>query len=113
MKNFLKILPIIICFLLMAAHLSRANLNILMAASLILPLILLWKSRVSARIVQIVLILFGLEWIRALIYYARVRIENGEDWLRLAIILIVVAIINFVTIFVYRSRYMIDRYNLR
>ena len=113
MKNSLKIFPIIICFLLMAAHLSRANLNILMVVCLVLPFILLWKSKVSARVVQIALMIFGLEWIRALIYYAHVRMENGEDWFRLGIILIVVAVFNFVTIFVYRSSYMIDRYNLR
>ena len=113
MKVFLKFLPIIICFILMAAHLSRANMIILMVICLLFPFILFWKSKISARVIQIVLVLFGLEWIRTLIYYARIRIENGEDWLRLALILGTVTILNFVTILIYRSTYMIERYDLR
>ena len=97
----------------MAAHLSRANMIVLMVICLLFPFILFWKSKISASIIQIVLVLFGLEWIRTLIYYARIRIENGEDWLRLALILGTVAILNFVTILIYRSTYMIERYDLR
>ena len=96
----------------MAAHLSRANMIVLMVISLLFPFILFWKSKISARAIQIVLVLFGLEWIRTLIYYARIRIENGEDWLRLALILGAVAIFNFTIILIYRSRYMIERYDL-
>ena len=112
MKAFFKFLPIVICFLLMAAHWSRADMNILAVITLILSLILFWKSHISGRIVQVVLFLFGLEWIRALISYTRQRIEDGEDWVRLAIILGVVALFNFASILVFRSRYMRERYNL-
>lgn len=112
-KTFGRILPIIICSLLMAAHLGRLNMFILQIVSLLIPFLLIWKSKISARVVQIFLVLFGLEWIRTLIYYARIRIENGEDWFRLALILGVVAILNFATILLFRSKYMKERYNLK
>ncbi len=97
----------------MAAHLGRANMFVLQYISLIIPFILFWKNKISARVVQLFLIIYGFEWIRTIIYYARIRIENGESWLRLAIILGVVAILNFVTILVFRSKSMKERYDER
>ena len=113
MKIFWKILAIIICSLLMAAHLSRADMFILLIISLLIPFLLIWKNKISARVVQLFLVLYGLEWIRTIIYYARIRTENGEDWLRLAVILGVVAILNFATILVFRSKSMKERYDLK
>jgi hypothetical protein len=110
MKIFWNILPIIICSLLMAAHLGRANMFILQIISLLIPFLLIWKSKISARTIQLFLVLYGLEWIRTLIYYAQIRIENGEGWLRLALILGVLAILNFATILVFRSKCMKERY---
>jgi len=97
----------------MAAHFSRADMIVLMVISLLFPLILFWKNKLSARIIQIGLVLLGLEWIRTLIFYARIRIENGEDWFRLASILGTVAILNFMTILIFRSKYMKERFNLK
>ena len=96
----------------MAAHLSRADMFILLIISLLIPFLLIWKSKISARAIQLFLVLYGLEWIRTLIYYARIRVENGEDLLRLALILGVVAISNFATILVFRSKFMKERYYL-
>ena len=113
MKNLIKILPIIFCSLIMAAHLGRANMFILQYISLLIPFILFWKNKIAARAIQLFLILYGFEWIRMIFYYARIRTANGEDWLRLAIILGVVAILNFATIFVFHSKSMKERYGLK
>ena len=112
MKNFMKILPIILCSLIMAAHLGRANMFILQIIVLFIPFILIWKNKLSARVVQIFLILCGFEWIRTIFYYARIRTNNGEDWIRLAIILGVVAFLNFATTLVFRTKSMKERYGL-
>ncbi|RLC52377.1 MAG: hypothetical protein DRI23_02975 [Candidatus Cloacimonadota bacterium] len=112
MKNSMKILPIILCSLLMAAHLGRANMFVLQYVSLAIPFFLFWKNKISARIIQVLLIIFGFEWIRTTIYYVRVRIENGENWIRLAIILGLVAIINFASILVFRTKFMKERFGL-
>ncbi len=112
MKNFVKILPVILCSLLMAAHLGRANMFVLQIISLLIPLILIWKNKFSARTVQLFLIIYGFEWIRTINYYAQIRIAKGEDWSRLAIILGIVALLNFAAILVFRSKSMKERYKL-
>ncbi|MCD4795772.1 MAG: hypothetical protein K8R49_01190, partial [Candidatus Cloacimonetes bacterium] len=95
MKIFLKILPVILCFLLLAAHFGRANLLILQIVSILIPFFLFWKTKIAAIIIQACLMMAGIEWIRTTVYYTRIRIENGEPWLRLAIILGSVAVLNF------------------
>lgn len=112
MKRFLIVLPIILCSLLMAVHFGRANMFILQLLCTLIPFLLFWRSKFSARILQLLLILFGLEWIRALIYYIRIRISHGEDWYLLAIILGTVIAINFATLLVFRTKFMKKRYKL-
>ena len=112
MKNFWKILPIVLCSLLMAAHFGRANIFVLQIISLLIPFILIWKNKISARVVQVLLIVYGFEWIRTIFYYARIRTADGESWIRLAIILGIVALLNFATILVFRSKSMKERYKL-
>lgn len=104
MKNFLRILPFLLCSLLMAAHLFRANLLILMIISLLIPFVLIIKSKISLRIVQITLVIYSLEWIRTMISYVAERMENGDNWLRLAIILSVVALANLLSILPLKNR---------
>ena len=112
MKFFLKILPIILCSFIMAAHLGRANMFVLQIVILLIPLILIFKNKISARVMQLFLIIYGIEWIRTIFYYAEIRIEKGEDWSRLAIILGVVALLNFATVLVFRTKSMKVRYRL-
>lgn len=104
MKNFLRILPFLLCSLLMAAHLFRANLLILMIISLLITFVLIIKSKISLRIVQITLVIYSLEWIRTMISYVAERMENGDNWLRLAIILSVVALANLLSILPLKNR---------
>ncbi|MBT3168228.1 MAG: hypothetical protein HN952_07220 [Candidatus Cloacimonetes bacterium] len=87
MRKFWKIFAVTLSFLLLAAHFGRANLFVLQYLSLALPFLLFWKSEVSNTILHIALILGGLEWIRTIIYYTKIRIVNGDDWIRLVIIL--------------------------
>ena len=110
MKLFIRTIPFIFCTLVMAAHLFRANLIIMMFISILIPLILIWKNRISIITVQIALIIYGLEWIRSMLNLISIRIETGENWHRLAIILGVVALLNFASIIIFRSRYIKEMY---
>ena len=112
MKNVMKILLIILCSLLMAAHFRRANIFVLQYISLLIPFILIWKNKLSARVMHLFLIIYGFEWIRTIFHYARIREANGEGWLRLAIILGVVALLNFATVLVFHTKSMKERYKL-
>jgi len=109
----MKILPIILCSFIMAAHLGRVNMFVLQYISLLIPFILFWKNKISARAIQLFLILYGFEWIRTITYYAKIRTEKGEDWFRLAVILGVVALLNFATPLVFRTKSMKERYDLK
>ncbi len=112
MKKLLLVLPVILCSILIAAHFGRVNLPILQLVSLLVPLLLIWKSKISARIIELAIVLFGLEWIRSLIYYIRIRTEYDQDWFLLAVILGAVILANFATLLVFRSKYMRSRYKL-
>jgi hypothetical protein len=78
-----------------------------------IPLVLFWKHKLTPRIIQAVLIILGLEWIRTIVFYTKIRMENAEDWLRLVIILAAVTLIHFATVLIFRTSYMKKRYGLR
>ena len=87
-----RLLPVILSFILLAAHFSRAEQTILLIISLLIPTLLLIKKRIIIRIIQAVLLIAGAEWIRTMLNYIEIRKSMGDDWTRLAIILSVVAI---------------------
>jgi hypothetical protein len=80
--------------------------------SLVTPLLLLFRKPWIARSVQILLLLGALEWIRSMFGYINVRKEIGEDWGRLAIILVTVAILTACSALVFRGKSLKKRYHL-
>ncbi len=110
--NFLRLLPVIFSFGLLAAHFSRANMFPLVIVSLALPLLLLIKRAWVARSIQVLLILGAAEWIRSMFGYIEVRRSIGEDWTRLAIILVAVAVLTASAGLVFRGSSLKKRYEL-
>ncbi len=102
----LRLLPVIVSFLLLAAHFSRVDLLSLVTLSLLIPFLLFIKKRWIARIMQIVLLAGAFEWIRIMIYYIGIRKSQGDDWTMLAMILSVVAIFTVASGFVFQSRHL-------
>ena len=97
MSVFWRLVPVILSSILVAAHFSRAGLHVLMLAALALPLLLLVRRPWSVRTVQLALVLAGFEWLRTMWAIASRRIEAGQPWLRMALIL------GFVTAFTWAS----------
>ena len=101
MKLFLKVLvriiPVILSFLLLAAHLQRIYLDFWSYIVILIPFILIYKKQISVRIVQIVLILGSIEWMRIIFIYRAQRIETGDSWHRLAVILGIIALFTLVS----------------
>lgn len=91
MKTLLRALPVVLSALVLAAHFFRSRNLPLVALSLCLPFLLLVGRRWSARAVQAGLVLGALEWVRTLAFFAGQRMEVGRPWVRLAVILGVVA----------------------
>jgi hypothetical protein len=85
----------------------------LMLISLFIPFLLFWKTKISVRIIQISLLLFAFEWIRTMILLINIRIETNENWIRMAIILGFVSILNLLNIFVFHSKDMKKIYQLK
>lgn len=110
--NFLRLLPVLLSFGLLAAHFSRANLFPLVIISLAIPFLLLIRRAWVARTIQLVLLAGAAEWIRAMFTYISVRKETGEDWTRLAIILITVALLTLCSGLVFRGKALGQRYHL-
>ena len=103
MAVVLRLIPVIVSAVLLAAHFSRAGSSALSLAALALPFLLLVREPWAARMVQLALILGGLEWLRAAWGYVRQRMEIGEPWGRLVVILGVVALFTWASALVFRS----------
>ena len=112
MKNILRLLPVILAFGLLAAHFSRANMPPAVIVSLITPILLLIRKPWIARSIQVLLLIGAAEWIRSMLGYIQVRKEIGEDWGRLAIILVTVALLTACSALVFRGKSLKKRYHL-
>ena len=110
--NFVRLLPVFLSALVLAAHFLRAGRFSLTTICLLFPAILLIRHKVSARVVQVVLVLGSLEWVRTLVMLASHRQAVGEAWTRMAIILGVVAVLTAVSALVFRMKALRERYEL-
>jgi len=110
--NIVRLLPVILSFGLLAAHFSRANMFPLVLVSLAIPFLLLIRKAWVARGIQVLLLIGAMEWIRSMLGYIGVRKEIGEDWSRLAIILVAVAVLTVCAGLVFRGKSLKKRYKL-
>ena len=108
--NVLKLLPVVLSFLLLAAHFYRAGLAI--AAGLCVAVLFLLTMRKTwvPILFQVLLILGALEWLRTLYNFAAMRIAFEQPWTRLAIILGAVALFTALSGLVFRSKALRARY---
>jgi len=90
--TLLKLLPVLISTVLLAAHFSRAGLQFLALAIALFPALLLLQRPWVARLTQVVLVLGSIEWIRTTLVLVVARREIGQPWTRLAVILGCVAL---------------------
>ena len=87
-----RLILIIIAWLLLAAHFSRSDHTILMICSLLVPFLLFIKRKWALRIVQLLTAAGAVVWIDTTWQLIRGRIELGEEYGRMAIILLSVAL---------------------
>jgi hypothetical protein len=110
--SFWLLLPVFFSSLLAAAHWLRADLLPLAICCLVMPFLLLFPKQWAARMVQLFLILMSIEWIRTLAAIAKVRAHIGDDWIRMATILAVVALITAASACVFFTKQLKTRYKL-
>lgn len=109
MKIF-QLSPVIISFILLGAHFSRGDNIPLMILSLAFPFLLLIKRKWITRIIQIILILGSIEWIRTIINIVQDRKSAGESWSRMALILAGVVLITALSSLVFFSKTLKTHY---
>ena len=84
---FALLIPTLLSCLVLAAHFFRGGQVYLMLAACTAPLLLVVRRPWMTRILQIMLAVGALEWIRTTLAIRAVRIDEGRDWQRMAIIL--------------------------
>jgi hypothetical protein len=88
-------IPAVLSLIVLAAHFLRAPNMLLAGICLLAPLLLLWRQAWAVRIVQVLLLIGALEWVRTLIQRIGEYERAGRDWRRMVIILGAVALVTF------------------
>lgn len=101
---FLRLLPVVLSLLPLAAHFYRGGLPAVTALCLALPLLLLLRRAWVPRLFQWLLLLGALEWLRSIYVLVSVRIAFEQPWARLALILGAVALFTLLSGLVFRNR---------
>jgi len=106
----LRLLPVILSFVVLAAHFSRHDVALLTWLSLAVPLVLLVRRPWVPRLLRWLLVLGALEWMRTTTVLVSQRVTAGEDWLRMAVILVAVATATLLATLVFRWSAVRERY---
>jgi hypothetical protein len=109
--NIVRLLPVFISFLLLAAHFMRAGQTVVMVVLLLLLPLLLLKKFWVPWVMQLTLLLGALEWVRTIVFVAQTRMDQGMPWTRMAVILGVVALFTALSCLVFRSKALRKRYS--
>ena len=99
----MSFLPIVLSLLVLAAHFLRGG--CLPFALVLLGLLALLAVRRPwvPRVLQVVLTLGALEWIRTLVTLATERSDRGEPFLRMALILGAVAAVTLISVVLFET----------
>lgn len=88
----LRLVPLLVAALLLGAHFLRVGNLGLMAVSVLVPFLLLIKRRWSLIVVQLLAYVGTVIWIQTTIMIVQERLARGMPWVRVVIILGVVAL---------------------
>lgn len=105
------ILPVL-CSILLAAHFSRIQNDILAGFFLVFPLLLFFRKRWILRLYQIYLLAGFVIWIERALFLRQVRIAAGEPWERMGLILFLVAVLGLVAALLLQKRHVLSLYSV-
>lgn len=111
MKTLLHI-PVVLSLFVLGAHFMRNGDTIFVASVVALTVLLLIRQPWAARLMQVVLVLGALEWVRTLYELAQTRAALGEPYGRMAIILGSVAAVTACSALVFQSKALKSVYGL-
>lgn len=109
--NFLRLLPVLISFALLAAHFFRAGQLVVALLPLLLLIPLMFRQTWVPWLIQLALLLGAVEWLHTLVNIAQTQIEFGLPWIRMVLILGAVALFTAFSGLVFRSKALRNRYS--
>jgi hypothetical protein len=95
--------PVVLSLVILGAHFMRYGNSIGVVGSLLLVALLMVRRPWVARLMQIVLILGALEWVRTIYELAQVRAALGQPFTRMVVILGVVVAITFCSALLFQT----------
>ena len=98
---FALLIPALLSCLVLAAHFFRGEHVVLMFIACAAPLLLLARRTWATRLLQVLLVVGALEWVRTTWQIQAIRIQTGRDWQRMAAILYSVATFTFASSLVF------------
>jgi hypothetical protein len=110
--TFALLTPAILSLLVTAAHFLRYGNLIIIGILTLLILLLLIKHKISARLVQLGLLLATLEWAGTAYALISYRLEYDMPWIRLSAIMFFVILFTFASIFTFKTKTLKERYSL-
>ncbi len=93
----LRTAGVVVSLLVLAAHFLRGGHPLVVLVLLLTPLLLVGRRSWAQRVLQIVLVLGALEWIRTAVALTSARLQAGEPFLRMVAILTVVAALSILS----------------
>ncbi len=114
MKKVLLYIPVVLSLVVLGAHFMRYDNSIGVAGSAVLIALLFVRQEWVARLMQVILVLGALEWLRTLYELAQVRVALGQPYVRMIVILGLVAAVTLCAALLFQSPtlkkiYQLDR----
>ena len=98
---FALLIPTFLSLLVLAAHFFRNDHLLLVFVCALATMLPLIRKRWAIILLQVILIIGTLEWLRTTLEIRAVRIDEGREWHRMAVILCSVAAFTFASSLVY------------
>jgi hypothetical protein len=103
MKKVLVYVPVVLSLIMLGAHFMRYENLIGVLGSFGFIALLFVRRPWVARLMQVILVLGALEWVRTLYVLVQVRVATGQPVTRMVVILGVVVLITFCSALLFQS----------
>ena len=112
MKKVLLYIPIVLSLVVLGAHFMRYGNSIGVFAALVLIGLLFIRRPWVARLMQVVLVLGALEWVRTMYELGHMRALHGQPYGRMLVILGIVATVTLCSALLFQSATLKKVYGL-
>ena len=104
MKKVLLYVPVVLSILVLGAHFLRYGNSIGVLVALLLIALLFLRRPWVARMMQVVLVLGTIEWLRTMYELGHIRALHGQPYGRMLVILGVVAVVTLLAALLFESK---------